>query len=412
MTDQHFPHLSRSFYEQSDILQSIRTAGFSRITSPDAVLACLLCRVSASIPPGVTLPNGGTLDFIAALVGVSGSGKSVAFKAAKSLLPDIGTVVDGWGIGSGQGIAQTFVGKPDPDTGLCPIVQPRALFVADEGEQVLKVAKQEGSLTMSTIRAAWSGSALGQTNAAAERNRNVPAGLYRFALTVGFQPIFATQLLTGVYAGDPQRFLFVGVTHPDQPDQSPPFPKPLAAVWLPSTSATELNVDPEVTRQITSLRTRRQRLEIPFDPLDSHRHLVQLKAAGLLSWLHNDDVTIQWWNLAAELVEVSKQVRDRLCDMAITAEQSVAAADVQRSVARTIGVDLERERTITASMIHSIGNAARNADRPVNRSYLQQATASKHRNVVAFDDALAEALRQGVIVRANGTTGLYVAPPN
>jgi len=131
-----------------------------------------------------------------------------------------------------------------------------------------------------------------------------------------------------------------------------------------------------------------------------------------LSWLHNEDVTIQWWNAAAELVEVSKQVRDRLCDMAITAEQSVAAADVQRSVARTIGVDQERERTIKASMIRSIGNAVKNANRPVSHSFLQQSTASQHRKVVAFADALAEALRQGVIVRANGTTELYVALPN
>ena len=51
--------------------------------------------------------------------------------------------------------------------------------------------------------------------------------------------------------------------------------------------------------------------------MDSHRHLLQLKTAGQLALLHNDDVTLQWWNAAALMVDVSRGVRDRLAELAV-----------------------------------------------------------------------------------------------
>ena len=115
----HYPRLPGSFYDESDILRKVQQAGFARITSPDAVLACLLCRVSASLDPGITIPNS-SLNYISALIGESGTGKSVAFRASQDLLPDIGTRVDGWVLGSGQGITATIVGKADDD-GVCTV---------------------------------------------------------------------------------------------------------------------------------------------------------------------------------------------------------------------------------------------------------------------------------------------------
>jgi hypothetical protein len=87
MNNQHLPHLPASFWEQSPQLTAIRQAAFARITSPDAVLACVLCRVAASFPPTFTLPNNTSLNYIVALVGDSGHGKSVAFRTARHLLP-------------------------------------------------------------------------------------------------------------------------------------------------------------------------------------------------------------------------------------------------------------------------------------------------------------------------------------
>ena len=149
----HIPRLPASFYDHSDILRKVQQAGFNRITSPDAVLACLLCRVSASLDPGITIPNS-SLNYISALIGESGTGKSVAFRASQDLLPDIGTPIDGLGIGSGQGIVATIAGEAD-DNGICPIRNPRVLFLADEGEQMLKIGKSEGNITMATLRTAW-----------------------------------------------------------------------------------------------------------------------------------------------------------------------------------------------------------------------------------------------------------------
>jgi len=397
----HYPRLPGSFYDESDILRKVQQAGFARITSPDAVLACLLCRVSASLDPGITIPNS-SLNYISALVGESGTGKSVAFRASQDLLPDIGTRVDGWVLGSGQGITATIVGKADDD-GVCTVVNPRVLFLADEGEQMLKLGKNEGSITMSTIRTAWSGLALGQTNADKDRSRNVGSGQYRFALTIGLQPHFASELLTGVHAGDPQRFLFAGVTHPEQPDIIPPFPTPLDSVYLPEGTSTVLKVDPEVRRIIQEHRVKKQRREVIDDPLDSHRMLLTLKTAGLLAFLHGDDIAIHWWNMAVQVVEVSRNVRNHVRDLALVERQSVIGEKANTEVQFRTQVDEVQKTQIMESHIKTMSNFVKNKNRPVSHSDLQQCTSSKYRQVVPFDDALSEALRRGVIIQ-NGTS--------
>ena len=395
----HYPRLPGSFYDESDILRKVQQAGFARITSPDAVLACLLCRVSASLDPGITIPNS-SLNYISALVGESGTGKSVAFRASQDLLPDIGTRVDGWVLGSGQGITATIVGKADDD-GVCTVVNPRVLFLADEGEQMLKLGRNEGNITMSTIRTAWSGLALGQTNADKDRSRNVGSGQYRFALTIGLQPHFASELLTGVFAGDPQRFLFAGVTHPEQPDIIPPFPTPLDSVYLPEGTSTVLKVDPEVNRIIQNHRVKKQRREVIDDPLDSHRMLLTLKTAGLLAFLHGDDITIHWWNMAVQVVEVSRSVRNHVRDLALVELQSAYGDKANAEVSVRTAIDEATRATYLDSMIGSMTNYIRNNGngKPVNRSQLANACAGKHKHIVPPDDAITEALQRGLLVK-------------
>ena len=406
MNPAHIPRLPASFYEHSDILRKIQQAGFNRITSPDAVLACLLCRVSASLEPGIELPDG-SLNFISALIGGSGTGKSVAFRASRDLLPDIGTRVDGWGVGSGQGITKTIAGKAD-ENGECHIVNPRVLFFADEGEQLLKVGKQDASITLPTIRTAWSGGALGQTNADADRSRNVGSGLYRFALTIGLQPRFASELLTGVHAGDPQRYLFAHVQHPEQPSVLPRFPEPLSPLYQPAGVKVVLQVDPEVTRLIADYRVKKQRGEVIDDPLDSHRHLLTLKTAGLLALLHNEDISIHWWNMASQVVEVSRNVRTWVIDHALFDEQSTITRKAVAEVSLQIQKDELRERDFMDSMIRSMVNKLRDFGIPANYSVLQQACSGKHKHIVPVDRAISEAIERGLIVRTD--KGQYALP--
>ncbi len=398
MNPLHIPRLPASFYEHSDILRKVQQAGFNRITSPDAVLACLLCRVSASLEPGIELPDA-SLNYYSALIGGSGTGKSVAFRASRDLLPDIGTRIDGLGVGSGQGIVATIAGNAD-ENGECQVINPRVLFFADEGEQMLKLGKSDGSILLSILRTAWSGGALGQTNATKDRSRNVAANVYRFALTIGLQPRFASELLRGDHAGDPQRYLFAHVQNPEQPSVLPIFPQPIEPIHQPAGTELELQVDPEVTRLIVDYRVKKQRGDVKDDSLDSHRHLLTLKTAGLLSLIHNEDVSIHWWNMASQVVEVSRNVRQWVIDYALQDEQSTITRKAVTEVSLQVQKDELREREVLESMIRRIVKVLTDYGIPATKSHLQQqASSSKQRNTVPIERAISEAIQRGQIVQ-------------
>ena len=166
-----------------------------------------------------------------------------------------------------------------------------------------------------------------------------------------------------------------------------------------------IKVDPEITREINSTRIKRQRLEIASDPLDSHKQLVQLKTAALLAILHSDgtgiEVSIQWWNEARLMVEISRGIRDRLVELAVldrrqhnnerTAEQIEAEAIKEAS----------REQRALDSMVNTIANKCRTADRDFQHNELHNATNGIHRRLVDFDIALDEALRRGLIIHGS-----------
>ena len=224
-------------------------------------------------------------------------------------------------------------------------------------------------------------------------------------MTVGFQPKFAAELLTGVSAGDPQRFLFAGVTHPEQPDILPRFPNPLIANWNNSISGDEvIKVDPEITREINSTRIKRQRLEIVSDPLDSHKQLVQLKAAGLLAILHSNgtgiDVSIQWWNAARLMVEIGRGIRDRLVELAVLERRQHNNERTAEQIESETMKEASREQRALESMIVSITNRClrEGEGNEVTVTQLQQATNGQHRRLVDIDDAIYEARKRGLII--------------
>lgn len=87
-----YPQLSNAFWESHPVLTQIRESAWeskSNPASPDAVLGVLLCRVAAMISPTTTLPNGATLNYLVALVGPSGVGKTTSKRLASKLIPDI-----------------------------------------------------------------------------------------------------------------------------------------------------------------------------------------------------------------------------------------------------------------------------------------------------------------------------------
>ena len=392
-----FPHLPSDFYEYSESLRRVRQAAFARQVSPDSVLAVVLCRVAASLPPGIVLPDGGTLDFIAALVGESGTGKSKSMDVAKDLLPDIGTDYDGVPIGSGEGIASAYVGKVD-DSGTNPPLRTSALFYVDEGSQLLTVSKREGSITADTMRSGWSGQTFGTLNASADRKRVVKRGTYRFALAVGLQPVYAADLLTGKDAGDPQRYLFAGVTHPDIPDDVPPFPDPirLPLTGLPEVSDT-VQVDANVMKGIRKRRAAVSRGEVKPDPLDSHRDLLTLKVAALLSHLTDEsgDVTADLWELATYVVDNGRNVRDYVVTQSTSERDRIWQDAIARDLEKDAMRDEHRERRARYSMARSMIRKAKQVAKPTTRSILLTSVSGKHRNVISFDDALDFACEYG-----------------
>ena len=389
------PHLPGEFYASTPALNAVRQAAFARQVSPDAVLAVVLCRVAASLPPGIVLPDGGTLDFVAAVIGSPGTGKSKAMRAGRDLLPDIGTKNDGLPVPTGEGIAAAYVGKVDED-GTNPIVNTSALFYVDEGEQLLTVGRREGSTTLNVIRSCWSGQAFGSMNASTDRRRVVKAGSYRFALCVGFQAKFAAELLTGQDVGDPQRYLFAGVTHPEIRDVPPSFPAPLRLPLTGTNHAFEVEVHPEIAAGIRRRRAAVGRGEVVLDPFDTHRDLLTLKTAALLSFLDGDgDVTPESWRLANAVVDNGRAVRAHLIAASQAQRDELLRAAADRDAAKDAIREESKAKRALRSCARSMIRKAKNEGRPVTRSILTTAVAGQYRNVVDIDDVIAFACEVG-----------------
>lgn len=393
------PHLPVEFYDKTDTRRKIRQAAYAARVSPDGLLVAVLCRVAASLPPTYRLPHDGSLNFVGGLVGVTGGGKSKTLRAARRLVPNIGTKHDGRGIGSGEGIAgllEKLVEKFAEDASTVP----SALFEVDEGEALLKVGGREGMVTLPTVRSAWSGQSLGQTNADPGRTRFVPADSYRFAMVVGWQPGVLSEFLVGKYrgTGDPQRFLFAGVRHPVIPDERPPFPEPISLPLVEVTPAGEIvvDVDPDVLRIINRHEVAVARGEVEVDPDDSHRHFLTLKTSGLLSALESDgSVTPATWADAWQVVENSRAVRAWV--LALTAGERAAreAADEAKDFGRTIRrSDLIEEHKMKRAAGSMVRFAMRKG-RPVKHGELTTSTNSNGRTPDLVDDAIHYAVTVG-----------------
>lgn len=390
-----FPHLPSDFYDYSEPLRRVRQAAFSRQVSPDAVLAVTLSRVAASLPPGIALPDSGSLNFVAALVGAPGTGKTKAMRCATDLLPDIGTINDGSPIGSGEGIAAAYVGKAD-ESGTNPLHNTSALFYVDEGSRLLTLGKREGSTLFDVIRECWSGSTIGSMNASLDRRRIVKHGTYRFALAVGFQPVFAAELLRDSGAGDPQRYLFAGVTHPDITDGQIPFPNP---IHLPNTglgTSDTVNIDPVIVAGIKRRRAAIGRGDVVPNTYEAHRDLLTLKVAALLSYLNESgDVTADQWELATYVVANGYKVQEHLLSSTQAESLERDKARIERDLLRDKMRDESRHNRARQSMAGSMIRKAKSEGKPVTRSTLTTAVSGQHRQVVSIDEAIDYACEYG-----------------
>ena len=235
------------FWEARESLRHLRDAALARRTAPDAVLAAVLAQLSSRMPPGVRVDTGIMsplpLNLFAGLVSRTGKGKTSALNSSADVVsfqlswPMDPYTVPGqddedsdcpvrWALGddfprpgkvrSGEGIAEMYYGKvqqPNPRNGNPRTVRARvrsnALMTTDEGAGLIKHILDDRSTVGETLREAWSGSAIGQSNADEEKYRHVPAKTYSIGMIVGFQLSSLAELLVAeqLELGTPQRFL-------------------------------------------------------------------------------------------------------------------------------------------------------------------------------------------------------------
>ena len=346
----NLPHLPDDFYDEHQHLRQIRRAAHANQVSPDAVLSCVIGRVATRIPITATV-NGSSVNYATAIVGQSGSGKSTSNRTARHLIPDIGTDYDGRGVGSGEGLVQAYLSRRKQDDGTRENVQTRhaAFFYVDEGEGLLRLNNREGSTTMSVIRSMWSGDQVGNTNAHQETTRHLDADSYRFVFVVGLQPKYAAGLLADEHAGTPQRFVYVAAGDPDAPPTPPTFPGPIELATPP---AAPFTVD-KVVRQTVNDRRYQANVEGGHaNPYEAHTGLIQLRTAAILAYLLDGRgiVTPFDWNLAAMIVDNSRQVRAEL----LRHHEQVAQSDE---------VERQTNRLVNAAQAHA--NAHEHAVRRV-----------------------------------------------
>jgi hypothetical protein len=219
-------NLPEEFWASRPVLGHIRQAAHSRGRSADVVLYATLARISAMASPLLRFENclgEGSLNLFVAPIGKSGRGKSAAVKIAKTLIRTPRSLAnpelfrDSIGIGSGEGLAELYMGwvyvddysrapKKNGDLYKKRVkekVRDNAFVYVDEGQTLSQQGKRQGNIVLPTIRSAFNGETLGQANASEETSRHVPAGSYSLGMVIGYQMDTAQELLADVAPGSP-----------------------------------------------------------------------------------------------------------------------------------------------------------------------------------------------------------------
>src|SRR5512133_1620988 len=119
-------NLPEEFWASRPVLQHIRQAAHSCGRSGDIALYTVMARISSMLSPRTRLETSlgdGSCNFFIAAVGQSGGGKSAGAKIGRQLMPAPLSLAsperfkDGNGIGSGEGLAELYMGLEEVETG-------------------------------------------------------------------------------------------------------------------------------------------------------------------------------------------------------------------------------------------------------------------------------------------------------
>ena len=183
------PILPPDFWAARPVLAHIRQAAHALLVSADLVLHAVMAKLSSMRSHELYLDSGrrGSLNYFAATVGPSGAGKTTGAAVVHELLDtpkwliasldgkDADPFHDGMPLGSGEGIAELFMGEREVQVGerkngdpimkaVRAVVRHNAYLMLDEGEAFTRFGERTGSNTAATLRSAWVGETIGQFN--------------------------------------------------------------------------------------------------------------------------------------------------------------------------------------------------------------------------------------------------------
>jgi hypothetical protein len=404
--------LPEDFYASRESLARIRRQAHGRGSAADPVLYAVLARLSGMVPTdcradtGIGRSIGASLNLFAAAVGPSGTGKSSSAGVARDLFrpPDGLDFADSLPIGSGEGLAEVFMGTEMRETGevykngdrkgesrlekVRAQVRHNAFLVADEGEAFTKMQERSGATIGPATRSAWYGATLGNQNADAERKRIIPEGSYSLGMLIGFQPETVQPMLNDAATGTPQRFVYCWTTDPSIPATPDPFYSgPRFAVFNARSGL--VGMAPAVVEEVRRQHHARSTGALTVPRLDAHGYLTRVKLAGLLALLDGrHSVTEEDWRLSGVMWETSCRVRDELLRYGQTIAARAQEASNRRHAEREGLAEVARSQAVpkvlriarlvakyvhdTAKPARTVGEVNRRLESP-NRRLLTEA---------------------------------------
>jgi len=380
------PDLLAVLWERES-LAHVRAFAQARLTSPLAVLAVVLARVIATVPPHIVLPalvgSHASLNLFAALVGPSGGGKGAAEGAAADAV-DLGVVFTA-SVGSGEGLGHLFAHR---EKGALIRDRTTALLTVPEVDGLTALGSRQGATLMPQLRQAWSGEALGFAYADPAKRITLERHSYRLSMVVGVQPGRAAPLLDDADGGTPQRFLWMPTTDPDAPDDPPPAPEPrrlAGQLWEAEHRGLRPLVVPDAA--VDAIRgARLARLRGEGDALDGHALLCRLKVAAALTLLDvRRGITDEDWRLAGVVMAISADTR---AGVVRHLAERASAANLARGQAEGVRAAVAGE----AAVAHAVRRVAplllRHLQRHGEQSRSELRKRLPARDRAAFDDAL------------------------
>lgn len=323
-----------------------------------AGLGAVLAAVAARVSPHVELPpvvGTGTrpVNLLIGIVGISGSGKSLALQAGADFLGSTLDVSE-HELATGQGITAVYCSPPSK-TEPAQQLTDTALFRIDEVDTMRSYSEMSGSALLPMLRSAWDGSRLGGAIKDRTRLTTVARGTYRFVALAGIQPSRSAVLLDDADGGTPQRWLFLPdhdprtghepETTPEPLRWEPPAPLAAAGANLPTAitpARCRIVVPDEVRKTVRQDHIDRAR-GTGQGNYESHRMQLRLRVAAVLALLqHRLEISQQDWHLAGLVMRVSDAGRNQ-CQQAL--EENRRQQSRSRGIARGVE-DTHREQVV------------------------------------------------------------------